>query len=208
MTCFDFDLPADWNAISAVSNIIMAAVAFGALWYSVKQNRDLKKQWLEENRARLEFTIAISNKTYYLKVKNIGNRIAYDININIGETFINSMLNDYFKEYLQQVTKKVINIPAGSTRYYALANIEGVRTDKFTAEQISENTKKLKYIPVVITGNYNGNITISESFTMDQYTGTYLVNENPLLDELSNLNLSVEKISTELEDIKKYASVK
>lgn len=186
MICFGTELSPDWNAISAISNIIMAAIAFGALGYSIKQNYDLKKQRQEDERGRLLFSIIISDKVYILKVENIGNQGVYNLKFSVNEDFVNKIPIPQLKKYLIDATSKKIHIPPKSSKLYALSPIEGIGN-------VDESIRNLKFEKIEIKGIYNNKYKINESFTMDEFTGSVIIS-NPIVKELSQINKSIATI--------------
>lgn len=187
MFCIGSELFPDWNAISAISNIVMAAIAFGALGYSIKQNYDLKKQREEDNRGRLLFSIIIEDKVYYLKIENIGNQNVYNLKLSINNEFTDRIPIPELKEYFIKLTSKKMQIPRYSTKLYAISWIEGIH--KANDEKIAT----LKQERIEIKGQYNDKYTIDENFTMDEFTG-FIHFKDPIVKELSNINESIKKI--------------
>lgn len=187
MFCIGTELSHDWNAISAFSNIIMAAIAFGALGYSIKQNYDIKKQREEDERGRLLFSIIISDKLYILKVENIGNRGVYNLRFSINSEFIDKMPTSEFKSYLVKEISKKKHIPSHTAKLYPISWIEGV----YLSEE--EQIRLLKHEKIEIRGVFNDKFEIKESFTMDEFTGSIILSD-PIVQELSNINDSIRKI--------------
>lgn len=186
MICIGTELSADWDAISAISNIIMAAIAFGALGYSVKQNYDLKKQKFEEERGRLVFSVIIADKIYILKIENIGNQSVYDLKFSVNDNFIDMIPIPQFKQYLLTATSKKIHIPPKSEKLYALSPIEGIGN-------CDDKIRVIKLEKMIIKGTYNNKYKIDESFTMDEFTGSVVIS-NPVVKTLSEINKSLETI--------------
>ena len=56
----------NWEAVSAISNIVMAAIAFMSLGVSFFLLHKERKQRIEDNRARIDFSIIKHMHGYYL----------------------------------------------------------------------------------------------------------------------------------------------
>ncbi len=102
--CITFELAKiDWTAIGAIVTAMMMVATFITVRQNKNQVDELKKQWDEENRPRLFFTIEIFNKCYALRIANDGNFPAHNIDINISENFISKLREPYnwiLKEFL------------------------------------------------------------------------------------------------------------
>lgn len=62
----------NWEAVSAISNIVMATIAFMSLGVSFYLLHKERKQRIEDNRARIDFSIIKHRHGYYLCVENVG----------------------------------------------------------------------------------------------------------------------------------------
>ena len=69
----------DWAAVSAIASLLMVIATFITLRQNKGQLNQMKKQWSEERRARLEFSIVFINQYIMLKVENVGIDRAKDI---------------------------------------------------------------------------------------------------------------------------------
>lgn len=186
MICIGAELSPDWNVISAISNIIMAAIAFGALWYSIKQNRDFKKQREEDERGRVSFSIIIVDEVYILKIENIGNRNVYNMQLSINNEFLNKIPVPSIKDHFTKSTSKINHIPRHSSKQFVISWKEGV--DKSCDEVIN----KLKHEKIIIKGKYNDKYTIDECFTMDEFTSSFHF-EDPIIKALTTISESIKK---------------
>ena len=123
----------DWVAISAIVTFLMAIAAFWALYENRKQLNELKRQWQEEHKARLEFDIEIQRHMFCLKMQNIGKSVAEIKKIEINEEFLEKMPDNreylYDREHLKTALRSnSLRIASGATKYYPLcmAYIENV----------------------------------------------------------------------------------
>lgn len=99
--------------ISAIASFAMVLIT----WRTLKQNdkllqqnedqlNELKRQWDEENRPRLEFYFVkneILSKGEFIEILNIGKRVAYDIKIYLDESVIALASNEEIKSSLNNI---------------------------------------------------------------------------------------------------------
>ena len=78
---------------------------------SAKATRDQleesKRQYEEEHRAFISYEFIYENRTWYgLRFTNCGKRIATDVQIKLNEAFIESLVEQYFKDQLNKIAGK------------------------------------------------------------------------------------------------------
>lgn len=198
MICFDLNSSIDWTAISSIATAVMAIATFITIFYNKKQIYEMRRQWNESNRPELEFSVITNGSLYILKIKNIGNKSAYNAHIKFNDDFVNTMLLEEAQEMIRDLSMGTKRILPNSSLYYPLSplqNIDSFRTDKhsYSKNDIIENTKILLNIPITVTGSYNNDYTINETFTMNDYLGQLVVNE-PIEASLSGINDSIKEI--------------
>ena len=176
----------NWDAVSAISNIIMAIIAFGSLMFSFCLLYRDRKNRVEDIRARLSFSIVEWQDFYMLKISNVGKETAYNIILNV----VGSPITDNPIELVQDVFKKLkkgtINIEAGKSVYYLISPSESAKE-----EQGLEGRKKCHMTdirgwlnsqvnePIIITGKYNNRYDVYERFTIRDFNqyGAFVVND-------------------------------
>ena len=113
MICFDFGGSIDWTAVSAIATLLMTIATFITIIYSRKQMKEIQRQWEENNKARLAFSIISESGLFMLKIENAGNRTAYDVHINIDDEFIDKMLIADFANQLKELSEKKMVLRPG-----------------------------------------------------------------------------------------------
>ncbi len=191
-----------WAAyLSAAATFIMVIFT----WLTIKQNGEqldeLKRQWKEEHRARLSFSIVSKQGIFMLKIANVGKETAYNIRLTFSDQFIESLLSNSTKEIYRKLNGKSFIIEPYTDKYYYLAPIYGISSVKFhrtnevfSAEEINKWLDVFRYIPIKINGTYCDIYHISETLKLDNYLLMNLV----VNDELTN----------NIEDIRKGTVVK
>ena len=81
----------DWTAVSAIVTALMMCATFYTVFQNRKQLKELKRQWEEDNRPRIYPRIITYNKAYFLEFFNSGKVDAFDVDININQTFIKNL---------------------------------------------------------------------------------------------------------------------
>lgn len=174
-------------------------------WLTLKQNGEqlveLKRQWNEDHRARLSFSIVSKQGIFMLKIANVGKEIAYNIRLTFSDLFIESLLSNSTKEIYRKLSEKSFIIEPNIDKYFYLAPVYGKSSVKFhrtneeySAEEIKKWLDMFRYIPIDINGTYCENYRISETLVLDEFLIMSLV----VNDELTS----------SIEDIKKGTVIK
>lgn len=58
----------DWTAISAIASFVMILVTWLTLRQNKKQVNELNRQWKEQNRPKLSYSVIPSQKWYCFKI--------------------------------------------------------------------------------------------------------------------------------------------
>lgn len=145
----------DWIAISAFASFAMVVIT----WFSL---RLMKRQWNEEKRPRLNFSIAISQVWYVLKISNIGKQNAYNIDIDFNQEFID-ILSPVRKSSFERLETKSFAIEAGCSKYYLISSCEEWKS------ACSE---------IIVKGKYCNKYKIDEKIYIDEFiTDSLIVND-------------------------------
>lgn len=142
--------------LSAIASLGMIFVTWRTLVQSQRQLEYMKHEQDEKERARLAFSIIVYNYAYFLKVSNVGNRMAYDIRLTVNQEFIEAI------EERNRVIFKLLERPFFLDR----------ESPKYFYFGFCSDVKELfkdKNVELIISGSYNG--------------GEYLVNEKVELSE-------------------------
>ena len=178
----------DWVAVSAVASFAMVVIT----WFTLQQ---MKRQWEEERRPNLTFSIAISQVWYVLKISNIGKQNASDIKINFNKEFVDNLLKENIRKTFRDLHNKSFVIEAGCSKYFLICSCEEVEK---------------MYNKINITGKYCGKYTINDSLNIDEYVKSLIVNDALTTDigdirkGLVILNNSHYPIQKSLDIIAKY----
>lgn len=134
----------NWTAISSVATAVMAFATFLTIYYNRKQIKEMQKQWYEANKARIIFSIISYRKLFLLKIENIGNETAYNVQISINDSFKNKMLVVEYKERLNNLSKKRLYMPPHNAIYYQLSPvyISGTLNTEYSTYNSEQDKRK------------------------------------------------------------------
>ena len=164
----------DWVAVSAIVTFLMAIAAFWALYENRKQLNELKRQWQEERKAQLDFSIEIQRfasrcfksqcSMFCLKMQNVGKTVAKIKKVDINKDFLEKMPQDY-RVHIETAFSNPLRIAPSVTKHYwlCLANIDDVSK--------SEKDKYLSFIstPFRITSTFDDGSVQEFEFTISNY---------------------------------------
>lgn len=211
-------LPQDWLPFPVVGNgeswmsfwasYLCAAATFIMVIYTswtLKQNseqlEEIKRQWKEEHRARLVFSIAFEQGLYVLKIANVGMEPAYNIKLKFSDVFIDSLLADATKEIYRRLNEKSFFIEGKGAKYFYIspqygdASVTFCRTNEsFSSEDKNKWIDKFRDVAIEIRGIYCDEYEVDETLKLDDFLIMSLV----INDELTN----------NIEDIRKGVVVK
>lgn len=186
-----------WAAyLSAAATFMMVIFT----WLTIKQNGEqldvLKRQWKEEHRARLSFSIVSKQGIFMLKIANVGKETAYNIRLTFSDQFIESLLANSTKEIYRRLNEKSFSIEPNTNKFFYLSPIYGdssvifPRTnEQYLAEEINKWLDGFRFIPIEVNGTYCNNYHISETLILDDYLLLNLV----VNDELTNHIAEIKK---------------
>ena len=205
MICCDWGVSINWTALSSIATAVMAIVTFITIYYNRKQIKEIQRQWNETNRARLAFSIVALNRFFYLKIENVGNETAYDVRISINASFLDKMLIQDFKNFLYNLCQKKLFLPPNKVMYYLLSPIYissslTIQHTSYSCQEINSNLDILINEPFVITGTYNGNRKITETLTINQCTGSVVV-DSPKVQKLDDIYKELKNMNRKLQNI-------
>jgi len=152
----------DWVAISAIASFAMVLIT----WFSLRQ---MRRQWEEERRPNLNFSVELNQNTWYvLKISNTGKRDAYNINLRFNQVFIDNLINEQTKNIYRSLQDKPFTIETGSCKYYLINRVDDSRNSLANKE----------YNKICITGKYCNKYIINEILLIDEYiTGSLIVDD-------------------------------
>lgn len=205
MICFDLGTSIDWTAVSAIATLLMTIATFVTIVYNRKQINEIQRQWREENKARLIFSIISDNGLFLLKIENIGKEVAYDTRISINNSFLDKMLIQDFKDSLLNLCDKKMYLPPKRIIYCIIhpTYSSGTTVTKhasYSCEQTNQVLDTLINEPIIITGEFSGKEKVMETLTINNSTGSIIVN-SPEVKEMDKINKELKNTTKKLQDI-------
>jgi len=168
----------DWVAISSITSCLVVIITGITLWLNKRQLNEIKHQWVEENRARLNFSIVSNEGRFLLKIANIGKNNAFDIKLHFNEEFISTLFSKYSKNVYQTIQSKSFVIESGEKKYYDISPSYGYEgssysypgnKENFTGKEINDWLDTNLYLKIEINGSYCDKYKISESFSIGDF---------------------------------------
>ncbi len=175
--------------LSAAATFIMVIFTWLTLKQNSQQLEELKRQWSEDHRARLSFSIVSKHGIFMLMIANVGKETAYNIRLTFSDQFIESLLADSTKDIYRKLQGKSFSIEPNTNKYFYISPIYGNSSvtfhrtnEKFSAEEINKWLDEFRNIPIKINGTYCDHYYVSETLRLDDYLLMNLV----VNDELTN----------------------
>lgn len=121
----------DWNIASDIATILgtiattaMVILTYRTLKANKEQLEELKKQWDEEHKANIVYSILFDNINLFLKVENIGKQTAKNLQIEINDEFIDAYMwmmgSDIIPKEMKQLKDKKLFLNGGDYKIYPL----------------------------------------------------------------------------------------
>ena len=103
--------------------------------------QEMKKQWEEEQRARITLSIVPKGDYFCLKVENIGSNMARNIQFKFGSFFKEKMLTQSYCNCFRDIENQVYYLSPHSRKYFYFAPRYGFKHIEFrsTGETICES---------------------------------------------------------------------
>lgn len=203
MICFDLGTSIDWTAISAIATLLMTIATFVTIIYNRKQIKEIQRQWYEEHKARLLFSIVAYNGLFLLKIENAGARPAYNIHLKINDSFLDNMLIKSSRDRMINMLSKNLYMQPGRIIYCSISPTYGtgcLQTNdglSYSSEQINKNLNILIKEPIILTGSYNNTEVINEQFTIDDFIGSIVV-QDPISEAINDCSKTLNDISKKI----------
>ena len=190
----DFNLNTiDWVAISSLLTFAMVIITVCTLWQNNKQLKEIKRQWSEQNRARLNISIVAKNNIFALKISNVGKSTAYGIDIKISQNFIDCLYSDYVKNTFEKLNNKKYILEAGNDKYIYISPVYGQsshtinNSENYSGEEINKWLDSNKNTPISITGVYCDLYKIDETFCIDDFIINSIIVNDALTVAIQNI---------------------
>lgn len=198
--------PKDWlyfwgSYISSIASLWMIILTYLIL----KQN--------DETRRGIIVTRVIYHKTIYcLEISNVGNSIAYDIEISTNTEF-NDILNELSRYYFTKFQNKKFSLRPNENKYIMIGSaIEGsyrLLNPETNQQESINNTKEylntLKNASMKINGTYKSigkEYRIVDSFCINDYDLNFIMVSTTIDKELPKITNELSKITNEINELK------
>lgn len=192
----------DWlhfwaSYLGATASFIMIVYTAMSLRQNQRQLEEMKRQWIEEHRARLVFSLACKERMIVLKVSNVGKETAYNIRLRFSDDFIDSLFVKYIRDLYISFKDKSFTIGACEDKFFFLSGTwgdEGVHQFYRPKESI-DNSKFVEWLnshftmPITITGVYNDKYSVNEVLRLDEF----FFNSLTIRDDLTNGIMAIHK---------------
>lgn len=161
--------------LGAIGTFAMAIMTYKTLKQNNEQLYELKRQWEEEHRPRINISIAIYRKALFIKIKNIGVGNATDIKMSFNKDFIEKLPKAKYKEMYENVEKRSFTIEYGESKYILIGFYQDIQKEW-------EN----KNVVLNIVGTYCSKYTINETFYMEDFITQRFVVVKDALSEIAD----------------------
>lgn len=198
----------NWSTLGNIGTTVSAIAALISLIITSRQIYILKKQRIEDIRARLSFSIIVWKGLFLLKITNIGHETAYDINLCFDSEYINQHYSTRVKLAFERLQHHKIYIESQKSYYADLgciymrsrANCTYHASDKCDEEIFDYHTintwlDKHFEDKINITGTYcNGKYPIKECFSLSNFIGTSIEVYDDITSELKDINKTLKTL--------------
>ncbi len=143
--------------LSSIASFGMIFFTYRSLQQNIKQNEELRMLRIEDERARLAFSIIVYQTSFMLKIRNVGKSDVYNAVINFNEDFLNELMNEKYEEAFRQLSSPFF-IEAGTSRHLFIGFCQDVN-----------DAWKNKKVVIKMTGKYNDYYSINEEIDMSLF---------------------------------------
>lgn len=175
--------------IGSIGSFMMVVVAFFTLiqnYRTVQQNEvlmaqnkeqldELKRQWEEEHRPRINISIIVYRKAFFIKIKNIGKGNATDIKITFNKEFIDNLLKEEYKQMYCAVEERAFVTEEGEAKYLFVGFCDDIY-----------NNWNGKNVVLKILGTYCNKYHIDETFYMEEFVKQRFMHVKDALWEIAD----------------------
>lgn len=208
----------DWVAVSAIATAVMVIITGITLWQSRNQLKELKRQWREQNRAHLIFSVEVVHCFYCLKIHNTGTQTARNIEFDINTDFLDKVFIDSFRKTLSELGHRNLIIPGNESRLFIITYQQPQRKGSLEVDgkqykncEMIDKIRTIMDVKINISGKYNDGV-IDETFTINQYIKGSLTKKDEVAAQLElfyDLYKYVNKVNVDCDetccDCKEYA---
>ena len=197
--------PADWlyflaSYLGSIASFVMIFYTAKSLRQNQRQLAEMKRQWNEEHRARLVFSLADKEGDIVLKVSNVGQEAARNVNLKFSDAFIDSLFVQYIRDVYVGLKDKFFTVGAGEDKFFMLSSNWGnngvvqfyVTKEEVKSTEFIEWLNSHRSMPIEFTGSYRSHnevYSINETLKIEDYFFGSLVVRN----DLTNAVIAIRK---------------
>lgn len=180
----------DWVAVSAIATAVMVIITGITLWQNRNQLEELKRQWREQNRSHLVFSVEVVHCFYCLKIHNTGTQMARNIEFDINTDFLDKVFIDSFRNTLSELGHCNLIIPGNESRLFIITYQHPQRKGSLEVDgkrykncEMIDKVRAIMDVKINISGKYNDGV-INEMFTINQYIKGSLTKKDEVAAQL------------------------
>lgn len=178
-----------WIMISAIASALMAIATFVTIAITLKQNR-------EAVRARLLFSIVRKDDAVHLKIANVGNSVATDIQIQFSEEFKSMLISNELRDRYELLEQTLISIGAKDAKFYTIIPIFDDKEryyfyggkEKYIQKDINEWHRRYDKVEFELKGTYNKRYKFKERMSIYGFLNVGAVEINEVASVLRRQN--------------------
>lgn len=204
-----------WGSyLSAAAAAIMIIYTAYSLRLNEKTLIEMKREWEEERKANLYFSIEDRIGLFVLKVANIGKSPAYNVRLKFNKEFIDALLFNQIKDVYRTLPSKSFSLENGKAKYFYISPIYGNSIcefkkthETFTGEEINNWLNKFRYVPIIIDATFGKKDTAHAEITLDNFLVSSLVIKDDITEQLEKMAKGMVKSNDSLYTIQKSLDI-
>lgn len=204
-----------WGSyLSAAAAAIMIIYTAYSLRLNEKTLIEMKREWEEERKANLYFSIEDRIGLFVLKVANIGKSPAYNVRLKFNKEFIDALLFNQIKDVYRTLPSKSFSLENGKAKYFYISPIYGNSIcefkkthETFTGEEINNWLNKFRYVPIIIDATFGKKDTAHAEITLDNFLVSSLVIKDDITEQLEKIAKGMVKSNDSLYTIQKSLDI-
>ena len=194
--------------VASISSLVMAIITFFALIQNNKSLNQLKKQWDEEHRPIIEFSIVFKEGFTLLKVCNSGNKSAKQVKFSFNTFLKGHLIYQGFSKFYRDLEKRNISIEAKCSKYFFIAPIKGkemyIDHEKkicIKKDKIAQWYEKHLNDTIHISCTYNGKYKYSDNLKLSDYMCGDVVIIDDEISAIHSIKTSINEQNKILQEI-------
>lgn len=203
----------NWTAVSSIVSFIMVIATFVTLFVNSRQLKEMKRQWKEEHRPNVQVSIVVKNKTFCVRVNNVGNELAANVRLHFNSFFKESLQSGYQRTVFAEIEQNPFIIPAHESKYFYLMPIKqsGIvsylkTNESFIDEEIlnwiDEHSNDIIEIDYTYTNSNSSDSYSNKYSTILKYCfGHTALVVDSVSDAIISVNSSLQRIEKQLKKL-------